>query len=184
MNSPNAANKYFISKNLEIWSLSRTCVKDLRGFLTTVAFTAVCRLEMKPAINLPYIFHKATISIKHPLPPPPPPPPPPPIHPCSSQTINVDWSVMVYSVWKFILFLVIGRMTSNFMCLTFSTLRSSHSVENCYHFLIVRKSQPRPQGAFPWLWWVRCRYFSFFPSHETPRAPQPNPQSSLTPKNT
>ena len=25
--------------------------------------------------------------------------------------------------------------------------------------------------------------FSFFPSHETPRAPQPNPQSSLIPKN-
>ena len=28
------------------------------------------------------------------------------------------------------------------------------------------------------------QYFSFFPSHETPRAPQPNPQSSLIPKNT
>ena len=27
-------------------------------------------------------------------------------------------------------------------------------------------------------------YFSFFPSHETLRAPQPNPQSSLNPKNT
>ena len=27
-------------------------------------------------------------------------------------------------------------------------------------------------------------YFSFFPSHETLRAPQPNSQSSLTPKNT
>ena len=27
-------------------------------------------------------------------------------------------------------------------------------------------------------------YFSFIPSHETPHAPQPNPQSSLTPKNT
>ena len=26
------------------------------------------------------------------------------------------------------------------------------------------------------------RYFSFIPSHETPRTPQPNPQSSLTPK--
>ena len=26
------------------------------------------------------------------------------------------------------------------------------------------------------------RYFSFFPSHDTPRAPQPNPQSSLIPK--
>ena len=25
-------------------------------------------------------------------------------------------------------------------------------------------------------------YFSFFPSHGTPRAPQPNPQSSLIPK--
>lgn len=27
------------------------------------------------------------------------------------------------------------------------------------------------------------RYFSSFPSHETPHAPQPNPQSFLTPKN-
>ena len=32
---------------------------------------------------------------------------------------------MVYSGWKFILFLVFGRMTSNFICLTLSTLRSS-----------------------------------------------------------
>ena len=32
---------------------------------------------------------------------------------------------MVYSGWKFILVLVFGRMTSNFICLTFSTLRSS-----------------------------------------------------------
>ena len=45
-----------------------------------------------------------------------PPPPPPPFHPYSSQTINVDRSVIVYSGWKFILFLVFGRMTSNFMC--------------------------------------------------------------------
>ena len=49
-----------------------------------------------------------------------------PFHPYSSQTIYVDWSVMVYSWgWKFILSLVFGRMTSNFMYLTFSTLRSS-----------------------------------------------------------
>ena len=33
---------------------------------------------------------------------------------------------MVYSGWKFILFLVFGHMTSNFICLiSFSTLRSS-----------------------------------------------------------
>ena len=30
-------------------------------------------------------------------------------------TINVDWSVMVYSGWKFILFLVFVSMTSNFI---------------------------------------------------------------------
>ena len=42
-----------------------------------------------------------------------------------SSTINVYLSVMVYSGWKLILFLVFGRMTSNFMCLTFSTLCSS-----------------------------------------------------------
>ena len=56
------------------------------------------------------------------------PPPSPSPNPYSSQkklTINVNWSVMVYSGWKFILFLVFGRMTSNFICLTFSTLRSS-----------------------------------------------------------
>ena len=73
----------------------------------------------------------------------PSPSPPPPLHPYSSQKINVDWSVMVYSGWKFILFLVFGRMTSNFMCLTFSNLRS-RSLESCYHFLIVRKSSIAP----------------------------------------
>ena len=52
---------------------------------------------------------------------------PPPLHPYSSQTINVYWSVKFYSGWKFILLLVFGVMTSNFMCLTFSTWRSSTS---------------------------------------------------------
>ena len=52
---------------------------------------------------------------------------PPPLHPYSSQTINVYWSVKFYSGWKFILLLVFGVMTSNFMCLTFSTWRSSIS---------------------------------------------------------
>ena len=32
---------------------------------------------------------------------------------------------MIYSGWKFILFLVFGGRTSNFICLTFSILRSS-----------------------------------------------------------
>ena len=52
-------------------------------------------------------------------------PTPLPLHPYSSQKINLDWSVMVYSGWRFILFLVFGCTTSNFMCLTFSTLCSS-----------------------------------------------------------
>ena len=34
--------------------------------------------------------------------------------------------VMVSSAWKFILFSVFRRITSNLMCLTFSTLRSSY----------------------------------------------------------
>ena len=51
-----------------------------------------------------------------------PPPLPLPSIPIQSQTINMYLSVMVYSGWKFILFWVFGRMTSNFMCLTFSTL--------------------------------------------------------------
>ena len=54
-----------------------------------------------------------------------PPPPSPPLHLYSSQKINLDWSVMVYSGWIFILFLVFGCTTSNFMCWTFSTLCSS-----------------------------------------------------------
>ena len=46
--------------------------------------------------------------------------------------------------------------------------------------------QTRTQSLFKcFLGWEKiARYFSFFPSHETPRAPQLNPQSSLTPKNT
>ena len=72
-------------------------------------------------------------SIKRPLSNKPPPfsekksypPLPSPLHPYSSQTINMDWSVMVYSGWKFILLLVFGHMTSNFMRWTFSTLCSN-----------------------------------------------------------
>ena len=64
--------------------------------------------------------NKPPLSIK-----PPPLPLPQSLFFIKKLTINVDWSVMVYSGWKFILFLVFGPMTSNFICLTFSTLRSS-----------------------------------------------------------
>ena len=47
---------------------------------------------------------------------------------------------MVYSGWKFILFLVFGRMTSNLMCLTFSTLRSSSLWRIVTTFLLLEKA--------------------------------------------
>ena len=47
---------------------------------------------------------------------------------------------MVYSGWKFILFLVFGRMTSNLMCLTFSTLRSSSLWRIVTTFLLLEKT--------------------------------------------
>ena len=37
---------------------------------------------------------------------------------------------------------------------------------------------------YPCNWEGKIATFSFSPSHETSRAPQRNPQSSLTPKNT
>ena len=70
----------------------------------------------------------------------PPPPPPTLLHPYSSQTINLDWSVKVYSGWKFILFLVFGRMNPNFMCLTLSTLRSSSVWRIATFFLLFEKA--------------------------------------------
>ena len=68
-----------------------------------------------------------------------PPPPPPSFHTYSSQTINVDWSVIFYSGWKFILFMVFGPMTFNFMCLSFSTLCSS-SLWRITIFLLLEKA--------------------------------------------
>ena len=64
-------------------------------------------------------------------------------------TINVDWSVMVYSGWKFILFLVFGRMTSNFICLTSSTLRSSSLWRIVTIFLSLDKAVYRPGTTSP-----------------------------------
>ena len=64
-------------------------------------------------------------------------------------TINVDWSVMVYSGWKFILFLVFGRMTSNFICLTFSTLCSSSLWRIVTIFLSLDKAVYRPGTTSP-----------------------------------
>ena len=80
------------------------------------------------------------------------PPPSPSPNPYSSQkklTINVNWSVMVYSGWKFILFLVFGRMTSNFICLTFSTLRSSSLWRIVTIFLSLDKAVYRPGTTSP-----------------------------------
>ena len=55
--------------------------------------------------------------------------PPPPLHTYFSQTINVEWSVVVYSGWKFPLFSVFSPMTFNFMCWIFSTFCSTVSVK-------------------------------------------------------
>ena len=80
-----------------------------------------------PLLNKPHLFRGGKlISTPSRLSPPPLPRPlPQSLLLTKKLTINVDWSVMIYSGWKFALFLVFGRMTSNFMCLTFSTLRSS-----------------------------------------------------------
>ena len=56
---------------------------------------------------------------------------------------------MVYSGWKFILFLVFGRMTSNFICLTFSTLRSSSLWRIGTIFLSLDKTVYRPGTTSP-----------------------------------
>ena len=56
---------------------------------------------------------------------------------------------MVYSGWKFILFLVFGRMTSNFICLTFSTLRSSSLWRIVTIFLSLDKAVYRPGTTSP-----------------------------------
>ena len=50
---------------------------------------------------------------------------------------------MVYSGWRFILFLVYGHMTSNFICLAFSTFSSS-SLENVTIFLSSEKTVFHP----------------------------------------
>ena len=80
------------------------------------------------------------------------PPPSPSPNPYSSQkklTINVNWSVMVYSGWKFILFLVFGRMTSYFICLTFSILRSSSLWRTGTIFLSLDKTVYREGTTSP-----------------------------------
>ena len=76
-------------------------------------------------------------------------PPPHSLFFTKKLTINVDWSVMVYSGWKFILFLVFGRMTSNFICLTFSTLHSSSLWRIVTIFLSLDKAVYRPGTTSP-----------------------------------
>ena len=68
-------------------------------------------------------------------------PHPHPLHPYSSQTINMYLTLMVYSGWKFILFLVFGRMTSYFMCLTFQLSLCSCSLWRIVTiFLLLEKA--------------------------------------------
>ena len=106
--------KYAISVHFEQSGRWRTAT----SLLTWIYFFELKR-QMKKYHKPPFQrrkVNKPCLSIK---------PPPLPLHLYSSQKINLDWSVMVYSGWKFILFLVFGCTTSNFVCLTFSTLRSS-----------------------------------------------------------
>ena len=56
---------------------------------------------------------------------------------------------MVHSGWKLILFLVFGCMTSNFICLTFSTLRSSSLWRIVTIFLSLDKAVYRPVTTSP-----------------------------------
>ena len=87
-------------------------------YIRLVAFYRYSKSSIKPPLsNKPSVFRGGKLIRT----------PPPSLHPYSSQTIYVDWSVMVYSWgWKFIMSLVFGRMTSNFMYLIFWTLRSSY----------------------------------------------------------
>ena len=111
------------------------------NFPENAVFTCTCgqsktELTVNPLLSPPFQRRKVNK--------PPPyllsPPPPPPLHPYSSKTINVDWAVMFYSGWKFILFLVFDRITSNFMCWTFSTLRSSSLWRIVTIFLLLEKA--------------------------------------------
>ena len=56
---------------------------------------------------------------------------------------------MIYSGWKFILFLVFGGMTSNFICFTFSILRSSSLWRIATIFLSLDKAVYRPGTTSP-----------------------------------
>ena len=119
---------------IEATGSKRTCPRSLRK-ISTRLFPAKRRyssfpksiyrkssIKPPPLSNKPLPFQRRKVN-KHPLSIKPPLPLPSTL--IQSQTINIYLSVMVYSGWKFILFLVFGRMTSNFMCLTFSTLSSS-----------------------------------------------------------
>ena len=110
-------NKIKSLKLYNIIKLPFTTYYQIFLYIRLVAFYRFRKSSIKPPLsNKPPLFRGGKLIR----------PPPPLFHPYSSQTIYVDWSVMVYSWgWKFILSSVFGRMTSNFMYLTFSTLHSS-----------------------------------------------------------
>ena len=89
--------------------------------------------------------NKPPLSIK----PPPPMPLPESLFFTKKLRMNVDWSVMTYSDWKFTLFLVFGGITSNFICLTFSILRSSSLWRIATIFLSLGKALYRPGTTSP-----------------------------------
>ena len=81
----------------------------------------------------------------------PPPPPPMLILIYHKKNQRLTWSdqLCFNSGWKFILFLVFGRMTSNFIYLTFSTLRSSSLWRIVTIFLSLDKAVYRPGTISP-----------------------------------
>ena len=108
-------------KSLKLYSIIKlpfTTYYQIFHYISRVAFYRYLKSSIKsprPLSNKPSLFRGGKLIR-----------PPPPLYPYSSQIIYVDWSVMVYSWgWKFILSSVFGRMTSNFMYLTFWTLHSS-----------------------------------------------------------
>ena len=97
-----------------------------------------------------FFFSYCKSSIKPPslLSPPPPPSP----NPYSSQkNKRLTWAdqLCVHSGWKFILFLVFGGMTSNFICLTFSILFSRSLWRIATIFLSLDKAVYRPGTTSP-----------------------------------
>ena len=92
---------------------------------------------------------------------------------------------MVYSGWKFILFLVFCRMTSNFICLTFSTIRSSSLWRIVTIFLLLEKAviprEPQVRPREPLLLLMRFAKLNRPPSLLRPPPPPTSSEKNKPP---